>query len=207
MPSRWFLYTQLSLKSTPPHDVHSSTSAAKSGPLILACDAPNKLAIFHFLNMSCFLPFGALYLISSFWLVDSFFRKPTGVGLYLSCFAVSLIVSTWESSKRILMVLVSHYFITHVCMLGWFSHVWLFCNPMDCSPPGSFVHGILQARILKWFAMPSSPVSMIWVLFWKEDLISRHNSQHILYILAKCIWSHVNYEPFMIDKHLHFFSF
>ena len=27
---------------------------------------------------------------------------------------------------------------------------------MDCSPPGSSVHGILQARILKWFAIPSS---------------------------------------------------
>ena len=26
---------------------------------------------------------------------------------------------------------------------------------MDCSPPGSSVHGILQARILKWVAMPS----------------------------------------------------
>ena len=26
------------------------------------------------------------------------------------------------------------------------------CNPMDCSPPGSFVHGILQARILQWVA-------------------------------------------------------
>ena len=25
-----------------------------------------------------------------------------------------------------------------------------FCNPMDCSPPGSSVHGILQARILEW---------------------------------------------------------
>ena len=24
------------------------------------------------------------------------------------------------------------------------------CDPMDCSPPGSSVHGILQARILKW---------------------------------------------------------
>ena len=31
-----------------------------------------------------------------------------------------------------------------------------FCNPMDCSPPGSSVHGILQARILEWIAMPSS---------------------------------------------------
>ena len=29
------------------------------------------------------------------------------------------------------------------------------CDPMDCSPPGSSVHGILQARILEWFAMLS----------------------------------------------------
>ena len=30
------------------------------------------------------------------------------------------------------------------------------CHPVDCSPPGSSVHGILQARILEWVAMPSS---------------------------------------------------
>ena len=30
------------------------------------------------------------------------------------------------------------------------------CDPMDCSPPGSSVHGILQSRILEWVAMPSS---------------------------------------------------
>ena len=29
-------------------------------------------------------------------------------------------------------------------------------DPMDCSPPGFSVHGILQARILEWVAMPSS---------------------------------------------------
>ena len=28
------------------------------------------------------------------------------------------------------------------------------CNPMDCSLPGSFVHGILQTRILAWVAIP-----------------------------------------------------
>ena len=26
------------------------------------------------------------------------------------------------------------------------------CSPMDCSPPGSSVHGILQARTLEWVA-------------------------------------------------------
>ena len=31
-----------------------------------------------------------------------------------------------------------------------------FCNLMDCSLPDSSVHGVLQARILEWDAMPSS---------------------------------------------------
>ena len=30
------------------------------------------------------------------------------------------------------------------------------CNPVDCSPPGSFVPGILQARILEWVAISFS---------------------------------------------------
>jgi len=30
------------------------------------------------------------------------------------------------------------------------------CDPIDCSPPTSSVHGILQARILEWVAVPFS---------------------------------------------------
>ena len=30
------------------------------------------------------------------------------------------------------------------------------CDPMDCSLPGSSVHGIFQARILEWVAIYSS---------------------------------------------------
>ena len=35
----------------------------------------------------------------------------------------------------------------------------ILCEPMDCSPPGSSIHGILQARILEWVAIPFSWVS------------------------------------------------
>ena len=35
------------------------------------------------------------------------------------------------------------------------SHVQLFCNPMDCGPPGSSLHGFSQARILVWLPFPS----------------------------------------------------
>ena len=38
------------------------------------------------------------------------------------------------------------------------------CDPMDYSLPGSSVHGILQARILEWVAMPFSRVSS-----WPKD--------------------------------------
>ena len=40
---------------------------------------------------------------------------------------------------------------TKVKVLG-VSHVQL-CHPMDCGPPGSSVHGIVQARILEWVAI------------------------------------------------------
>ena len=32
----------------------------------------------------------------------------------------------------------------------------ILCDLKACSPPGSPVHGILQARIMEWVAMPSS---------------------------------------------------
>ena len=35
----------------------------------------------------------------------------------------------------------------------------ILCDPMDCSPPGFSVHGIVQARILEWviFSYSSRP--------------------------------------------------
>ena len=48
------------------------------------------------------------------------------------------------------------------------------CTTQDCSPPGSSVHGILQARTLEWVAIssssgspgiePTSPVSSAWTV-------------------------------------------
>ena len=42
------------------------------------------------------------------------------------------------------------------------------CDPMDCSPPGSSVHGIFQARVLEWVAIAfsresSQPRDLTWV--------------------------------------------
>jgi len=51
------------------------------------------------------------------------------------------------------------------------SHVRLFCDPMHCSPPGSSVHGVSQARVLEWAAISFSRGSS-----WPRD------QTHISYI-------------------------
>ena len=51
----------------------------------------------------------------------------------------------------------SPFYWLHACMcMLSFQWSWTLCDPMDCSLPGSSIHGILQARILEWVAMLSS---------------------------------------------------
>ena len=59
------------------------------------------------------------------------------------------------------------------------------CNPMDCSLPGSSVHGIIQARILEGVAMSSSKGSV-----WPRD------QTHVSYV--SCIGRQVLYH----ERHL-----
>ena len=49
-----------------------------------------------------------------------------------------------------------YYIYICLLLLSHFSYLWLFVTLWTCIPPGSSVHGILQARILVWVAMPSS---------------------------------------------------
>ena len=74
------------------------------------------------------------------------------------------------------------------------SYVW-FCNPMDSSPPGSSIHGILQARILKWVAMSSSRGSS-----WPRDqtqishiagrLCFQPNKRPVVHVMEKAMAPH-----------------
>ena len=47
------------------------------------------------------------------------------------------------------------------CVFSWVQ----LCDPMDCSPPGSSIHGVLQASILQWVAL-SSPRGSSWPREW-----------------------------------------
>ena len=44
--------------------------------------------------------------------------------------------------------------LSHVLCAQTLQSCATFCDAMDLSPPGSSVHGILQARILEWIGMP-----------------------------------------------------
>ena len=67
----------------------------------------------------------------------------------------------------------------------------IICSPMDCSQPGSSVHGIFQARILEWGAFPTpgdlsdlgiEPVSLVLPahLHWQADSITSNWILHKL---------------------------
>ena len=63
-------------------------------------------------------------------------------------------ISTLNTVKDISLMRFHHMFIVCVCVHT--QSCPTLCNTMDCSPPDSSVHGIFQARILKWVSISSS---------------------------------------------------
>ena len=62
-------------------------------------------------------------------------------------------------------------------------------NPMDCSPPGSSVHGVFQARILEWVAISllqrifptqGSNPHLLHLLHWQADSLPLHQLRNRL---------------------------
>ena len=55
----------------------------------------------------------------------------------------------------LLFKVLSRLVITFLPRSEWSQSVMSLCNPMDCSLPGSSIHGIFQARVLEWVAITS----------------------------------------------------
>ena len=92
-----------------------------------------------------------------------------------------------------------------VVVVELLNHVQLFCQPMDCSPPGSSVHGSLQARILEWVAISFSR-GPFWPRDWKRIpstcfLHCRQILYHWTTKEAQCTNS--NAEPFQKQSYGH----
>ena len=81
---------------------------------------------------------------------------PCGLRISALCFRLQLPSSAFlEHNKSGCCLLSTMWKAQCGCVLSHFSHVRLFVNLMAYNPPGSSVHGILQARILEWVAMAS----------------------------------------------------
>ena len=79
-----------------------------------------------------------------------------------------------EALGQILKVLPSLEVKVLVAQLGL-----TLCDPMECCPPAFSVHGILQARILEWVAMPSS-----WIFLTRGTNLGLLSFRQILYHLS-----------------------
>ena len=65
----------------------------------------------------------------------------------------------------------------HICVQSLQPCLTL-CNPVDCRLTGSSVHGILQARILEWVAMPSSSSGLISSVQFSRSVVSNSLRPH-----------------------------
>ena len=63
-------------------------------------------------------------------------------------------------------------------------------DPMNCSLPGSCVHGIFQARALEWGAIAFSAVQETWVQFlnW-EDPLKKDMATHPSILAWRIPWT------------------
>ena len=66
----------------------------------------------------------------------------------------------------------------------------ILCDLVDCSPPSSSVHSILQARILDWVAMPSSRKSS-WPSNWTHISCGVYTSEPLGKPLYIHIYAHI----------------
>ena len=76
------------------------------------------------------------------------------------------------------------------------------CDPMDCSLPGSSIHGIFQARVLEWVAIQFSSVQFSrsvvsnslwppWIAAWFKSWLTYHGYVilvKLLRLFSKIIW-------------------
>ena len=119
------------------------------------------------------------------WILPLFCFVYLGL-VYTLCICCS-ISSIWDLSTMLCAATMGSFpslngiLLRCCCLLG---RVWLSCDAVDCSLPGSSVHGIMQASILEWIAMPSSRGSsqprdrthLLHFLHWQADSLEAPHS-------------------------------
>ena len=83
-----------------------------------------------------------------FWSIYPILPSSSSLDLLVHCSSISFANTFSSPCPHPFSILSVLSLVTQLCLT--------ICDPMDCSPPGSSVCGILQARILKWVAIPFS---------------------------------------------------
>ena len=100
------------------------------------------------------------------------------------------IIHVYVYVKYIYSIVCSTYVLTQSCLTLW--------DPMDCSPPGSSIRGIFQAKILKWVAISyfrgsSQPKDWTWVFTTEPPgklfVYSTHKCVLLLLLLSHSVVS------------------
>ena len=92
----------------------------------------------------------SLHCILMFFNVINLLPTLTLLNVFILVYIKKVFKPYWLSLKAMYLV----FFIFLVCVCAQLCMT--LCDPMDCSPPGSSVHEILQERILECVAIPSS---------------------------------------------------
>ena len=78
-------------------------------------------------------------------------------------------------------------------------------NPMDCSLPGSSIHGIFQARVLEWGAIAFSAMDMslgkLWELGWtgRPSVLQFMGSQRVRHdLVTEMNWNKLNWSGYSV---------
>ena len=102
----------------------------------------------------------------------------------------------WVSSLQYLVI-----FCVCVCVCVWrLLQLWpTLSDPMVCNPPGYSIHGILQARILEWIAMPSSRRSSWPTVRTRVSFVSCIGRQEIFLPLVPPGKPDISHSSFLIN--------
>ena len=71
-------------------------------------------------------------------------------------------------------------------------------NPMDCSLPGSSVHGIFQARVLEWGAIAFSDHTILYQFSRWENQVLRRNISNVIHLVSGRATTKARFSDFKI---------
>ena len=127
----------------------------------------SKIFVFLLLNQSCYLSFFFCSISFSFYLFHTISSLPNRM-LYMLLLLLNLFSSPGKNTGE------GCHFLLQCMKLKSESEVAQLCltcsDPMDCSLPGSSIHGIFQARVLgvEWHCLLwILPIAQVYSIKWK----------------------------------------